>query len=66
MDLTSDPHAWLRPYYVALKADGGLQKLAIPLRFDALCCAVAGEHPSRAAANARVESRGEARHPWLA
>jgi hypothetical protein len=50
MDLTSDPHAWLRPYYVALKADGGLQKLAIPLRFEALCCAVAGEHPSRAAA----------------
>jgi hypothetical protein len=26
----SDPHAWLRPYYIALKADGGLQKLAIP------------------------------------
>ena len=50
MDLTSDPHAWLRPYYVALKANGGLQKLAIPLRFETLCCAVEGEHPSRAAA----------------
>jgi len=34
MELTSDPHAWLRPYYIALEADGGLQKLAIPLRFD--------------------------------
>ena len=50
MDLTSDPHAWLRPYYIALKADRGLQKRAIPLRFKALCCAVKGEHPSRAAA----------------
>jgi hypothetical protein len=49
VDLTSDPHAWLRPYYVALKADGGLQKLAVPLRFEALCCAVEGEYPSRAA-----------------
>ncbi len=49
MTLTSDPHAWLRPYYVALKADGGLQKLAIPLQFEALCCAVEAEHPSRAA-----------------
>ena len=50
MALTSDPHAWLRPYYVTLKADGGLQKLALPLRFEALCSAVEGEHPSRAAA----------------
>ena len=50
MDLTSDPHAWLRPYYIALKADRGLQRLAIPLRFKVLCCAVKGEHPSRAAA----------------
>jgi hypothetical protein len=40
---------WRRPYYVALKADGGLQKLAMPLRFEALCCAVEGEYPSRAA-----------------
>jgi hypothetical protein len=49
VDLTSDPHAWLRPSYVALKADGGLQKLAVPLQFEALCCAVEGEYPSRAA-----------------
>jgi len=50
MDLTSDPHAWLRPYYVALRADGGLQKLAMPLRFEALCYFVEREHPSQAAA----------------
>jgi hypothetical protein len=50
VDLTSDPHAWLRPYYIALKADRGLQRLAIPLRFKALCCAVKGEHPRRVAA----------------
>jgi hypothetical protein len=48
VDLTSDPHAWLGPYYIALKADGG-QKLAVPLQFEALCCAVEDEYPSRAA-----------------
>jgi hypothetical protein len=49
VDLTSDPHAWLRPYYVALKNDGVFWMLAMPQRFEALCCAVEGEHPSRAA-----------------
>ncbi len=50
MDLTSDPHAWLRPYYVAIKNDGAYWMLAGPQRFEALCCAVEPEHPSRAAA----------------
>jgi hypothetical protein len=49
MNLTSDPHAWLRPYYIALKNDGAFWMLAEPLRFEALCCAVEPEHPSRAA-----------------
>jgi hypothetical protein len=49
IDLTSDPHAWLRPYYIALKNDSAFWMLAEPLRFEALCCAVEREHPSRAA-----------------
>jgi len=48
MDLTSDPHAWLRPHYVALQNDGAYWMLAGPQRFEALCCAVEGEYPSRA------------------
>jgi hypothetical protein len=47
MYLTSAPHAWLRPYYIALKADGRLQKLAIPLRFEP--CAAPSKVSSRAA-----------------
>jgi hypothetical protein len=50
MDLTSDPHAWLRPYYVALKNDRAFWMLAAQQRFEALCCAVEPEHPSQAAA----------------
>jgi hypothetical protein len=49
MVLTSDPHAWLRPYYVALKNDGAFWMLAGPQRFAALCCAVEPEYPTRAA-----------------
>jgi hypothetical protein len=49
MILTSDPHAWLRPYYVTLKADPAFNMLALPLRFVALCELVAVEHPERAA-----------------
>ena len=28
VDLNSDPHAWLRPYYIALKNDGAFWMLA--------------------------------------
>jgi hypothetical protein len=35
--------------YIALKNDGAFWMLAEPLRFEALCCAVEPEHPSRAA-----------------
>ena len=48
MDLTSDPHAWLRPYYVAVKNDGAFWMLAGPQRFEALCGAVEDEYPRRA------------------
>jgi hypothetical protein len=48
MLLSSTPHAWLRPFYVPLKADPAFHTLAIPLRFVALCELVAVEHPERA------------------
>src|SRR4029450_773724 len=48
MILSSDPHAWLRPYYVTLKADPAFNMLAIPLRFAALCDVVGVDHPDRA------------------
>jgi hypothetical protein len=46
--LTSDPHAWLRPYFAALKADPAFTKLAPALRFEALCQVVEVDHPDRA------------------
>jgi hypothetical protein len=48
MILSSDPHAWLRPYFATLKADPAFNMLAMPLRFAALCELVAVEHPERA------------------
>jgi hypothetical protein len=47
--ISSDPHAWLRPLFVALKADPACKTLAVPLRFEALCELVAVEQPQRAA-----------------
>jgi hypothetical protein len=46
--LTSDPHNWLKPFYMILKADSGFNMLALPLRFAALCDVVALDHPERA------------------
>ena len=46
--LSSDPHAWLRPYVVTLKEDPAYKMLAYPLRFAALCEVVEREHPERA------------------
>jgi hypothetical protein len=48
MLVTSDPHAWLRPFYVSLKADPAFTKLAPALRFEALCQVVEVDHPDRA------------------
>jgi hypothetical protein len=49
MLLTSDPHAWLRPYYATVKQSPSFAHLAPSLQFSALCDAVAKDHPSRAA-----------------
>jgi hypothetical protein len=46
--LSSDPHAWLRPYVATLKEDPAYKMLAYPLRFAALCEVVEREHPERA------------------
>jgi hypothetical protein len=46
--LSSDPHAWLRPYVAALKADPAFTTLAPALRFEALCQIVEVDHPDRA------------------
>ena len=48
MILSSDPHAWLRPFFATLKADPAYHTLAIPLRFVALCDVVGAEHEERA------------------
>ena len=49
MLLTSDPHAWLRPYFAALAQDHTFARLAPSMRFAALCDAVARDHPAKAA-----------------
>ena len=49
MPLTSDPHAWLRPYFAALAQDRTFARLAPSMQFSALCDAVAQEHPAKAA-----------------
>jgi hypothetical protein len=46
--LSSDPHAWLRHYYVTLKADPAFNMLAMPLKFAALCEVVEVDHLDRA------------------
>ena len=49
MTLTSDPHAWLRPYYVILSAQAGFRQLAPTLQFEHLRRKVAIDHPTKAA-----------------
>ena len=63
MLLSSDPHAWLRPYFATLKADPAYQTLAVPLRFRALCDVVAVEHAERAAWMRQSPAGQEARLP---
>jgi hypothetical protein len=46
--LTSDPHAWLRPYVATLKSDPVFSKLAPSMRFEALCQVVEVDQPDRA------------------
>ena len=49
MLLTSDPHAWLRPYFAALAQDHTFARLAPSIQFSTLCDALAPEHPAKAA-----------------
>ena len=49
MLLTSDPHAWLRPYFAVLAQDDTFARLAPSIQFSALRDAVAQEHPTKAA-----------------
>jgi hypothetical protein len=47
--LTSDPHAWLRPFYVRLRERPSFPQLAPSHQFAELCTQVAPEHPGKAA-----------------
>jgi len=47
--LTSDPHAWLRPYFAALAQDRTFALRAPSTQFSALCDAVRDDHPMKAA-----------------
>ena len=47
--VSSDPDAWMRPYYEAVASQEGFALLPIPIQFAALVDAIAQDHPSRAA-----------------
>jgi hypothetical protein len=49
LSLTSDPHAWLRPFYAKLQADHAFHHLSPSHQFEQLCAAVAVDHPAEAA-----------------
>jgi len=46
--LTSEPHAWLRPYFSTLKTDPAYRTVAGRSASGALCDLVAAEYPERA------------------
>jgi hypothetical protein len=47
--LSSDPHAWLRPFFTRLQARPKFGDLAPAYRFKQLCDAVSVDHPNEAA-----------------
>jgi hypothetical protein len=49
LSLTSDPHAWLRPFYAKLQGDQAFHHLSPSHQFAALCTAIAVDHPNEAA-----------------
>lgn len=49
MALTSDPHAWLRPYYARLRERSAFAQFSPQHQFEQLVEAVAREYPSKAA-----------------
>ena len=48
MSLTSDPHAWLRSYYLRLHSDPAFRDLAPAQQFLQLCEIVAADHAAEA------------------
>jgi hypothetical protein len=49
MSLTSDPHAWLRPFFARLLAHPAFRQFAPSHQFEQLVQAVEREYPSKAA-----------------
>jgi hypothetical protein len=47
--VSSDPDAWMRPYYEAIASREGFAHLAIPTQFATLVNAIAQDHPAWAA-----------------
>ena len=47
--VSSDPHAWMRPYYERMASQEGFAMLAIPIQFAALVNLIAQDHPAKAA-----------------
>jgi hypothetical protein len=47
--VSSDPDAWMRPYYEAVASQEGFALLPIPIQFATLVNAIVHDHPSRAA-----------------
>jgi hypothetical protein len=47
--VTSDPHAWLRPFFARLQAHPAFRQFAPSHQFNQLVQAVERDHPSRAA-----------------
>ena len=47
--VSSDPDAWMRPYYEVIALQEGFALLPIPVQFAALVKAIAQDHPSKAA-----------------
>jgi hypothetical protein len=47
--LSSDPHAWLRPFFARLQAHPAFRQFAPSHQFDQLVQAVEREHPFKAA-----------------
>ena len=50
--ISSNPDAWMRPYYEAVAAREGFAQLAIPIQFAALVDAIAVDYPANAIAAA--------------
>lgn len=65
--ISSDPHAWLRPYYVELVNRGGFARLATSTQWQALIDAVSVDHSSKVASLQSWNDAGQrALLSWLA